>query len=229
MRFGKKWSVGSLWGIDQGSARSKEFCQNATDRLLIQMDDDFANRKFRDLICILARPYGKYLENVEDIRNAFDTDTAAGEQLDLIGKLIGLPRHSFTDDRYRTFLRIQRDLISSQGDAGEVNNILRICRTFVGPGPSIQIINLTPYSFLLSIPSLTSSTEFDLLISFLCIALYAGVLGQVITSLGPNSLWNSDQVTITEGAVWCSAHPGVSIPDCAVWGMVTTIGDCNAN
>jgi hypothetical protein len=225
---GGLWGVGSLWGIDQ-DPNGALYCQLADDRVLIQMGDATANRQFRDFLCMFVEQLGEDVTVLQDIAAAFDLDTAQGEQLDMIGSLLDLPRQGFDDDRYRTFLQIQVQLIlSAMRDeanwTGTHNNILEICRTFIGPFGSISLQNLSPYSFVLSIPSITDPVELGILISFLCKALYAGVLGQIIQTLGPDSLWSSDSVVIPEGAIWCSAS--VAIPGCATWGTTTPIGLC---
>jgi hypothetical protein len=137
------------------------------------MDDTVGSRNFRDFICDLVGPLGAYITVLRDVQEAFDLDTAVGVQLDFVGNVIGLKRQGFNDDRFRTFLRIQRDLIlgAFRKDAnwtGTTNNILSICRTFIGPlGGAIVIVNFGTYSFELAIPNLTDPNEFDILIGFL--------------------------------------------------------------
>jgi len=230
MRFGLGglWGAGSLWGIDQ-DPNGVLYCRLADESVLIQMDDTPLNRFFRDLLCVFAEPLGEFVTIAEQVRDAFDVDTAQGEQLDFIGVIIGLPRYGFDDERYRVFLHIQIDLIlSAQRDGanwtGTHNNILKICRTFIGIGGTITLINGAPYSFVLTIPSITDPAEFNLLIGFLCKALYAGVLGQIIQTLGDDSLWDSDQVAVTGGGIWCSAS--VAVVGCATWGTTKPIGLC---
>jgi hypothetical protein len=164
----------------------------------------------------------------ESVAAAFDVDSAVGEQLDFIGGVVGLPRQGFSDARYRVFLNIQIDLLLSANReganwTGTGNNILKIVRTFIGPGVDpIVLTNFPPYSFLLSIPGITLS-ELEILINFLCVALYAGVLGQTVFVLGPDSLWDSDSVgPIVDGGIWCSAS--VPVVPCAVWGFTVPIG-----
>ena len=42
-----------------------------------------------------------------DLPEAFNVDTAIGAQLDLIGKIVGLPRYGFDDDQYRILLNLR--------------------------------------------------------------------------------------------------------------------------
>lgn len=219
------WGACQLWGV--GTCQD-EICKLGDERVLVQMDDAPANRKFRDLICIFLEGLGHYADVAESVAAAFDVDSAVGEQLDFIGGVVGLPRQGFSDARYRVFLNIQIDLLLSANReganwTGTGNNILKIVRTFIGPGVDpIVLTNFPPYSFLLSIPGITLS-ELEILINFLCVALYAGVLGQTVFVLGPDSLWDSDSVgPIVDGGIWCSAS--VPVVPCAVWGFTVPIG-----
>lgn len=172
MRWGLPWGLEAEWGLP-ADPNIAEICALADDRVLIQMDDTVGNRKFRDFICCLVGPLGAYITVLRDIQQAFDLDTAAGEQLDFIGNVIGLKRQGFGDIRYRNFLQIQRDLIlgAFRKDAnwtGTTNNILTICRTFIGPGGgAIVLVNFGWYNFELSIPSITDPNEFQILNDFL--------------------------------------------------------------
>lgn len=223
------WGAASLWGVDSGDG-PQEFCALGDERVLVQMDDTVGNRKFRELICIFAQGFGHYSDVAQDVQGGFDLATAQGVQLDAIGEVIGLTRQGFPDDRYRTFLEIQTDLVLSAAreDAnwtGTVNNILRICRTFVGPtAPTISLVNIPPYNFLLTIPGITLS-EFDILKNFICVAIYAGVLGRIIFVDNPGSRWDSSAVgPIPDGGIWGSS--AVAVPGAAIWAYSSTVGDC---
>ena len=229
MRYGTAapWGLGSLWGVDSGTGPA-EFCQLADDRVLVQMDDTGGNRKFRDLICVFAEGFGHFSDVAFDVQDGFDLSTAVGVQLDMIGAVIGLPRQGFPDDRYRVFLQIQTDLVLSAARedgnwTGTSNNILRICRTFIGPAAgTINLVNLPPYDFRLTIPGITLA-ELEILANFICVALYAGVLGRVIFTVAAESLWDSDTVgPIPDGGIWGSSS--VTVSPSAVWGFSYPIG-----
>ena len=87
----------------------------------------------------------------------------------------------------------------------------------------VVLTNHPPYSFKLDVPGVPIE-EIDQLIYFICIAIYAGVLGQVTFSLGPDSLWASVHGPVVGEAIYCSVHG--AIPDCAVWGTARPIGLC---
>lgn len=225
--WGENWGLENFWGIPK--TNEDLFCGLAQERVLAQMDDTPGSRNFRDLMCIFGQEFGLFMDVAVDVMGGFNLDFAIGVQLDVIGALIGLPRQGFTDIRYRTFLKIQADLLLSPfreeaNWTGTHNNILTICRTFIGSGVPDPIIltNFPPYNFLLTVPGLVLS-ELDLLISFICRALYAGVLGQVIIVLADDSLWDSDSVgPIPDGGIWCS--DSVAVSPCATWNFTVPIG-----
>jgi len=233
MKFGTQagtWKLNAQWGVGSGPG-PEEFCDTAEGRVLVQMDDTVGNRKFRDFICELVGPLGHYKDVADDVRQGFDVDTAVGDQLDKIGSVVGLPRQGFSDTRYRVFLNIQIDLLLSarQDEAnwtGTHNNILRICRTFVGSAAgTIVLTNIPPYSFQLTVPGLALS-ELNILVGFICLALYAGVLGSVVIVLASDSLWDSDAVgPIADGGIWGSAS--VAVVPSATWNLTVPIGTLN--
>ena len=225
--WGSAWGFSFPWGgVDPGAAFA---CDLADDRVLVQHPDQPASRIFRDWICAYAEQAGEYLDVAGEVKDAFDIDTAVGAQLDLIGGMLDLPRSGFDDPRYRTLLNIKSKLLIGRlpgqpNWTGTVNNILSICREFIGVAVVLPVIlqNSPPYSYVLSIPGITIS-ELDILIRFLCKATWAAVLGQVIVIMGPDSLWDSTHGAVASSGIWCSAHGAVA--GCAVWSHVVTIGD----
>ena len=221
------WGLGDTWGI-QALPGPDKYCTIADERVLAQMDDTPGTRNFRDMLCDFVFAMGTFEDVAIDVGEAFDVDVAQGVQLDAIGAVVGLPRQGFGDTDYRRFLNIQIDLLLS-GARDEANwtgtheNILAISRTFIGvaAGP-IVLINLPPYSFLLTVPTITGA-EMAVLATFICKAIYAGVLGQAITILASDSLWDSDAVgPIADGGIWGSASVAV-VPN-STWNTVITIG-----
>lgn len=224
MRWGidGKWGIEALWGIDRG------LCVLVNDRVLVQMDDAPANRFFRDFLCVLSEGFDEFIDVSNEVKVAFDLNTAVGVQLDAIGSVVGLPRQGYPDARYRTFLKIQIELLLSavRDEAewtGTHENILTICRTFLGPAaPTITLNTSGPYNFELSIPGITLS-ELNILVGFICKAIYAGVLGTVNFVIANDSLWDSDSVgPIPNGGIWCS--DSVAVVPCATWNFSIPIG-----
>jgi hypothetical protein len=217
----------AFWGATGGADWA---CQLSDERVLVQHPDATGERQFRDWICAFSRQAGQYLDVADAVKNAFRLETAEGMQLDMIGSVVDLPRSGETDARYRTLLDIQIELLISNRPGvpnwtGTINNILRICRKFIGTGvlAPIVLLNTPPYSFVLSVPGVSTS-ELDVLIRFLCQALYAAVLGQVIVlpSGGGNNLWGSVHGAVTGQGIWCSSHGAVA--NCALWSHVVVIG-----
>lgn len=227
-KWGSTWGLGFLWGNPEGPGPDK-YCDIADGRVLAQMDDTPTTRNFRDLICELVKQMGTFEDVAIDVSEGFDVDVAQGVQLDSIGEVVGLKRQGFGDNDYRRFLNIQIDLLlggarDESNWTGTHENILSITRTFIGTGvpDPIILINFPPYAFLLTIPNITLA-EMDILTTFICKAIYAGVLGQVIVLLASDSLWNSDSVAVTDGGVWGSAS--VAVVPSATWNLAVTIGD----
>lgn len=208
----------------------------ARNRPLIQMNDAQGNRVFREFLDVLSQPLQAF-ENVSlEVLAVFDVDTAEGDQLDKIGSIVNLPRSGFTDDRYRTFIKIQidiytsiwteRDGVSGINWTGTHNGILRIVRAFIGPTPGEDIILTTvpPYHFILDLPPSALPLpleEYYLLFGFIRQALYAAVLGTSIV-LFDDSVWASDAGAVPDAGVWASAAGAV--PGSSVWaGIITTL------
>lgn len=225
--WGTLWGGAFPWG---GAAVGPVYaCQLTEDRVLIQHPDATGERQFRDWICRYNQHAGEYIDVCAEVKEAFDVDTAVGVQLDMIGSLVGLPRSGFDDPRYRTLLKIQINLLigSRPGNpnfTGTVNNILRICREFIGVAVSDPVVlqNAPPYGYVLTVPGVTLS-ELEILIRFICQATFAGVLGQVIVVSDTQSYWGSTHGAVSGSGIWCSDHGAVA--NCATWAHVVTIGD----
>lgn len=196
-----------LVGLDFHDLSSITLQQLADVRVLVQMDDATANRKFRELMIDFADGASRFRDVCFAVRIAFDLDSAAGDQLDKIGFVVGLSREGFTDARYRVFLEIQILLLisASRDDAnwtGTVQNIVTICRKFIGTTvDSVILTNSPPYSYTIQVPGLVLSEAF-LLARFFTTANYAAVLGLMIVIISSDSLWESNVAPITDGGVW---------------------------
>ena len=223
--WGHTWGSCSVWGT---GVCQVAICALADGRVLVQMDDAVGNRKFRDLVCDYVTPVGHFIDVAKMVKDGFDVDTAVGAQLDIIGSIVGLPRQGYLDARYRTFVQIQTDILLAQvrEDAnwtGTSNNLLTICRTFIGTGVVSPIVlnNTPPYEFTLSVPGV-SIADMQILAGFLCIALYAAVRGLVYFSFGPDSSYGSVHGAVTDEGIYGSVH-GV-VAGAAVYGGVIVIG-----
>ena len=226
-KWGKPRGLNSPWGIGPGP-NAIAFGELAKCAPLIQMNSE-PPAIFRDVQCIFAERWGNFVDVMLDVLEGFDLDAAQGAQLNAVGSMVGLPRNGFGDDRYRVLLNIQIDLILSarRGEAnwtGTVNNLLRICRTFIGPtGNPIIYVPKPPYDFELTIPDIATIEEFLALFRFLCIATYAGVLGRAVFLLPGGQVWDSGSVgPLPNGGIWGSAS--VAVAGSGIWSLVLTIG-----
>jgi len=224
--LGSSWGIASTWGIDSPGSDWAE--QLAEDRVLVQHPDQPGQRNFRDWIRSFASGYGDFLDVCDEVETAFDLDTAVGAQLDAIGNVVGLVRSGASDTRYRTFLRIQILLLISAADErgtwiGTHNNLLQICREFVGPSANaIVLYSAPPYSYLLSVPDVASLLEMRILAQFLTRATWAAVLGQVVWILATNSRYASTHGAVSDSGVYGSAHGAVA--GSATYGGTILIG-----
>lgn len=218
------WGACSLWGL--GGCQSG-ICAVVETRILSQMDMTVGNRDFREFMCIVAEPFGRFSDVAEDVAGAFDLDSAIGIQLDMIGSVIDLPRSGFTDDVfYRKLLKIQATILQGQTDGdwtGSVNQILTMVRTFIGAGGGpIVYTAVPPYAFQLDIPTTLTGPEFSVLFRLICRALYAGVLGFIVIVEPGDNLWDSAHGAVTNSAIWGSAHGATATPEGLWAGLVVT-------
>lgn len=227
--WGEAWGLEAAWGTVPFPGPEK-VCELADERVLVQMDDTPGNRKFRDLICVFLYDMGVFGDVADEVKAAFDIDFAQGAQLDIIGALVGHARQGFNDNDYRRQLKIQIKLLLSgareQAEwTGTHQNIVDICRTFIGDGVADPIVldelaPSTPYSFLLTVPGLTIATA-KVLASFVRVAVYAGVLGQMIIILAEDSLWGSASIAVPGSGIWGSAS--VIVPGSAIYNTAVVI------
>jgi hypothetical protein len=222
--LGSPWGLLSPWGAPATGADYG--CSLAQSGILAQSQGG----NFSDWMCAFGEEIGACLDVLTDIINGYSLEYAVGAQLDVLGSILGLPRSGLGDTRYRTFLLIQRDLLlaaaSEDGNwTGTTENIITICRRFIGPASGDPIVAMTapPYAFTLQVPDVSTVLEMRILISFLRQAIYLGVLGYVVFVAAGDSLWASDAVVVSNAGVWASAS--VVVPSAAIWSYVILIGD----
>lgn len=178
----------------------QQFENNINSRILAQIADSPNGGTFRTMMITLTQSFFDFTEVMDEIYDAFEIETAVGDQLDKIGGFVGLPRSGFNDADYRRNINIQISIIRSKIQRidgllgnwnGTVNNILSIARTYIGEAVVQPIIltQIPPYSFEIQIPGNLELVEVTQLFQFIKRALYAGVLGYVIFLLGENNLW----------------------------------------
>lgn len=199
-----KWSTfntwGGFWGLDAGTGDEAAVIVGH-DGILSQFVE---NGLFYDLIGTFAEAHGDLWDVLVDAIAAFDIDTAIGEQLDIIGRILKQPRNAYGDTFYRKILKIRGKLVLQSTGTGE--NILEICRLFIEAEPDpVVLTNSPPYTFKLSVPGTTES-DLVTLIPLLREALIGGVSGVVIVILTGGAVWDSANVAVTGGGIWGSAN-----------------------
>lgn len=234
MKWGHKWGLGFPWGIKSGSG-PEEACANARESVLSQMSDIATppgNQNLRDLVCKLAEGHGHFRDVLNDILLAFDIDTAFGEQLEILGSVIGLPRNGFADPRYRVFLKIQAELLlaaasDEKARTGSIVNGLNIARTFIGDAVALPVVYLGGlFDYILTVPGVATVAEMQLLARFLCIATDMGVLGQIIFILPGGQVWDTTHPPgpLPGGGIWNTSHP-VVVAGGGIWSLTIGIGN----
>lgn len=222
--LGSPWGLGFPWGAPATGADWG--CDLAQSGILSQSQGG----TFSDWMCAFGEEIGSMLDVIVDIQNGYSIDYAVGAQLDVIGSILGLPRSGFGDDRYRTFLLIQRDLLLSAASedgnwTGTGENIISICRRFIGAGSGDPIIAKTtpPYSFKLTVPDVATQLEMLILVSFLRKAIYLAVLGYIEFAAAGDPYWSSASAVVPNDGIWGSAS--VAVAGEALWSYVILIGD----
>jgi hypothetical protein len=79
---------------------------------------------------LLTRAYADQLQELDEAAAALLTDAtldaAVGVQLDGLGQILGVERHGFSDDHYRSLLRGQIRINTSGGTVEQLNDIARL-------------------------------------------------------------------------------------------------------
>jgi hypothetical protein len=222
--LGSPWGLGFPWGAPQTGADYG--CTLAQSGILAQSQGG----NFSDWMCAFGEEIGSCFDVLTDIMNAYSLEYAVGAPLDVLGSILGLPRSGFGDTRYRTFLFIQRDLVlgaaSEDGNwTGTGENIITICRRFIGPASGDPIVAMTapPYAFILTVPDVSTQLEMLILVSFLRKAIYLAVLGYIEFAAAGDPYWASASVSVTDAGIWGSAS--VAVAGEALWSYVILIGD----
>ncbi len=106
--------------VDGVYSQNTEHAAEAISHLIQFFRDGPRNQAL--LECVMAQ-----VQELEDaswaIYGAFDVDTAEGDQLDLLGKLVGEGRQDRDDDEYRTAVRVR---ILVNGSNGRMSELLAI-------------------------------------------------------------------------------------------------------
>ena len=83
--------------------------------------------------------YGNQVQEIEDalreLLYGFDIDQSVGDQLDVIGSIVGQDRLGKSDDDYRIDIKIKIGINTSEGDIEKIITIWRL----LAPGAEVTI------------------------------------------------------------------------------------------
>ena len=96
------------------------------------------------LVDVLVSPFQELEDSAAILYNAFDLDTAVGQQLEWIGLRVGEPRLGRADVHYRAYIKARIAANTSDGKAGQIYNVARM---ILGDGPALQIETTPPASY----------------------------------------------------------------------------------
>lgn len=117
------------WGFEWGDAYWGEEQLDVRSRLLKFV----RSPRLTAMVQAFADRTENHLDTASDVAAAFDLDTAVGVHLDRLGEILQLPRYGYDDDRYRTLLQIQVQLVLSSTTT--TSTILEIVALFTGADP----------------------------------------------------------------------------------------------
>lgn len=160
---GAGFGSGDPWGSPS------EFVSIMLSRLLMFVR---YGERFRGIINAKATRTADLLAACRLITASFDLDTAVGAQLDRIGGIVQLARFGYEDDRYRTLLRVQIDILLSSTAGAET--LLRVLDAITG-APATEYEEHYPAQFVIG--GAVASDDVSLLRDFLRRARGWGIYG----------------------------------------------------
>jgi len=106
-----------------------------------------------------------------------NVDTAAGAQLDILGRIVGQERLALDDETFRTFIRVRVRVNRSNGTPEDIHSIFRLLYPDVG---DFQIVEYPPAAFEL-VMNVEPMHELSLLASLLRQSKATGVRADLIS------------------------------------------------
>jgi hypothetical protein len=111
----------------------------AEARLLAQFDDAV---KLHALVRVLVGPVQELEQAAFGVRDAFNVETVTGDQLEVLGEIVGEPRQGRLDAHYRAY--VQARILANSAD-GAPGTLYKIARTLLGAGVlSLRIVQAPP-------------------------------------------------------------------------------------
>lgn len=115
----------------------------------------------------------RYLYSDAEINDVTVNYVAVGEQLDVLGRILGLTRQNMADDDYRAALKAQVKVLHSSGTAEELIGVFHC----VEPDATITITDYPPACFTLTLSDPITVPESAVYLKFIRRARAAGVRG----------------------------------------------------
>lgn len=91
-----------------------------TEGVALLLEQFRGRARLEALLCSYLERISELELAIVEVRNLRDLDSAAGEQLDVIGRIVGESREGRTDDDYRRFLRVRILINKSTGTPEEL-------------------------------------------------------------------------------------------------------------
>lgn len=126
------------------------------------------------LLSIIANPAQAVEDALQQLKSERFVDTAIGEQLDIIGRIVGQDREGLSDDDYRRYIRAR---IAANNSDGTIEDLLTVAFLVVyDEAAQLQIDNQGVATVVLRVNSIAlTTTVADILVKFLGLAATAGV------------------------------------------------------
>lgn len=128
--------------------------ETAIRRLLYQFKD---KPNFEAFVTAFVQQFQDIEDVIGQLLTDRQVDTATGENLNILGRIVGQPREGRTDADYRIWIKARIQINKSSGLTEEIYNVLKLITGFMDVG-DFQIEELDyPASFFMTInPALES-------------------------------------------------------------------------
>lgn len=113
------------------------------------------------LVDVLVSPFQELEDSAASLYNAFDVDTAVGQQLEWIGLRVNEPRRGREDTHYRAYIKARIAANTSDGQAGQIYNVARM---ILGDAPALEISTSPPAAYQFSVGGVALAYPWDPLV-----------------------------------------------------------------
>jgi len=110
-------TFGWLCGVDAPNNIKLDYCDAAVDRLAEQYKN---SPNIKTVLCAFVNRIQELEFVFQDLQTLRSISTATNNDLDVIGEIVGLDRMGLTDEPYRTALRLQIVINTSNGEPESV-------------------------------------------------------------------------------------------------------------